>query len=854
MSARRSTEKVLPQTSSQQQYSRIGRNVNLAAKPAIIHFGGYEPLVEHKQMVRVVNTSSKSTRLTILPPKTPFFRLNCTKRGLVAPGMAEEIEVVFTPKDWRYYYDCIRVQCEHENMLIPLHGYPVMNDAIFPKNIDLGSCNVGQSITQGVKLECKVPIEFEYSISVLNQNPEFSISPASGIVPANGCQEVEITYSPQRMTTSELLLHVTISQFGFKPLLCRVMASAEPGKPMRSKAELEGLAKTLVAKQRPKSASTSRSKRRSRKKKKKSAKAKAKATQRINDVRVPESLDSHSAVNFVLTQQPGKLKLDELREAIAVNQLEANKQQAELEANLSPTAQGRRVQENQGDYSSVPDIDPSFAGNNRQMKEMIHVRSTNDYTKYEQSLVINPTKQRIGQKAMDNEMRDKLEGQRNETHAKIAWGVRETERNRSNEGFLSTARPVVRENEHIADNLVLSEVTFDPYNNDDWTKRRRTLDQFVRSISKLVVRQRCDRRIAAVRAVLAQNSATQADKAPLTDFGLSDERVGQANWLAVQSDTPPDRQMVAIEALEFPSFVLTRPLSLQVPYEYQLLQYQEHKTEMVPSVVRREKRPFYRVGALEEQATRGPMGDEEDFTGATREAEPEEKKQEMKKSTKTNTFATIEVVADLERTHTKTPSIPDALLRPPPTRALETLRSDPRLCVFSKLHAAAETTPHYHFLPTELKTTSKPFWLAEEAGSECMYALRDQPSTADVIAERTEPLIDFAYAKGNDFPDLDLLGPTPAMLSALPEDDFKNLEDDPMDEAEGLGFSSVIPTLAAARALFSQDEASDTVATPTDSGKKTPKGKKTIVSEREKRRCAHRPLGRVCTVANIALR
>lgn len=839
-SARRSTDKVLPKASEQQQYSRIGRNADLEAKPAIVHFGGYEPLKEHRQMVRVVNASAKSTRLTILPPKTGFFRLNCTKRGLVAPGMAEEIEVVFTPKEWRYYYDCIRVQCEHENMLIPLHGYPVMNDAIFPKSIDLGTCNVGQTITQGVKLECKVPIEFEYSISTIGgQNPEFSVSPASGIVPANGGVEVEITYSPQRMTTAELQLHVTISQFGFKPILCRVVASAEPGAPMASKAEIEGMAKTIVKQQRPKSASSSsRKKKRRSKKKRKSAKAKkakAKAAQRIDGIRVPEHLDSHAAVNFMMTQQAGKLKLDELKEAIAVNQLESDKQQAELEANMSPTAAGRRQVAHEGDHSFKPDSEPAFAGNNRQMKEMIFVRSTNDYSKHEQSLVINPTKQRTGQKAMDDEARGKLEAQRNGIHAKIAWGVRETERNRSNEGLRTTTRPVVRENEHIADDLVLSDVTFDYFNNDDWRKRQRTLDQFIRSISKLVVRQRCDKRIAAVRAVLMQNNAAKEDKEPLTDCGLSDERVGRANWLAVQSDTPPDRQPVALEALEFPSFVLTRPLSLQMPYEYQLLQYQEHQTEMVPAVVRREKHPFYRVGALEEQATRGPMGDEADFTGANdtkSNTDPEEKTQEKtkkktitKSTTKSTTIATIELVPPLEQTHTKTPSIPDELLRPPPTRALQALRSEPRLAVYSKLHAAAETTPHYHFLPTELKTTSVPFWLAEKAGSECMHALRDLPTTADVVAERTEPVIDFACAKGDDFPDLNLLGPSPAMLSGLPVDDLKNLEDDPMDEAEGLGFSGVVPTLAAARALFSQDESSG-AASPPDSGKRSPRSAK----------------------------
>ena len=34
------------------------------------------------------------------------------KKGLLAPGMTEEVAVEFCPTQYRYYYDCVRVHCE----------------------------------------------------------------------------------------------------------------------------------------------------------------------------------------------------------------------------------------------------------------------------------------------------------------------------------------------------------------------------------------------------------------------------------------------------------------------------------------------------------------------------------------------------------------------------------------------------------------------------------------------------------------------------------------------------------------------------------------------------------------------
>lgn len=43
----------------------------------------------------------------------------------MAPGSSEVISVDFHPREHRYHYDCIRLHTDSENLLIPLHAYPV---------------------------------------------------------------------------------------------------------------------------------------------------------------------------------------------------------------------------------------------------------------------------------------------------------------------------------------------------------------------------------------------------------------------------------------------------------------------------------------------------------------------------------------------------------------------------------------------------------------------------------------------------------------------------------------------------------------------------------------------------------
>ena len=116
--------KRLVNTFDRMEFSTVGLASTVRASPFVLHFGGYEVGKVHKQVLRVYNTADYSHRVHVVPPGTPFFKSHVDKKhGVIAPGMCLDVAVEFCPKEWRYYYDCIRVHSEEENLLVPIHAY-----------------------------------------------------------------------------------------------------------------------------------------------------------------------------------------------------------------------------------------------------------------------------------------------------------------------------------------------------------------------------------------------------------------------------------------------------------------------------------------------------------------------------------------------------------------------------------------------------------------------------------------------------------------------------------------------------------------------------------------------------------
>ncbi|WAQ94714.1 PCDP1-like protein [Mya arenaria] len=266
-------------------YTKIAQNAMVMAKPAVIHFGGFE--VDKKQTIAlsIVNVSTEVIRMHIIPPQTKYFYIKYTKNERLVPGLTLDCTIEFTPDEWRYYYDWGR-------------------EPVFP-------------------LRCEAPIDFEYQITYLQPHQAFSVHPISGIIPANGETEVSVTFSPIEFHTAYMRVQLVISQFNSTPIVCTFTGTSTPGllkddtlarHTFYSVGEGEvGFQDSLLD---PRSLTPVE---RARKKKLRISlppPTNVKQEVEYQGVKFPANLDTPYAVAQVLTQEPGKMRAKDLRDVV----------------------------------------------------------------------------------------------------------------------------------------------------------------------------------------------------------------------------------------------------------------------------------------------------------------------------------------------------------------------------------------------------------------------------------------------------------------------------------------------------------------------------------------------------------
>ena len=201
----------------------IGQSAFFTATPAVVHFGGLVVGKTHEETVSVVNTSATAQRLYVYQPSDPAFKTEYQKSGSLAPGMSQKIKIKFTPKEYKYYHDYMRIQTEGGlYILIPLHAYPVLNKLDFPRNIVFSEAPLCEPQVRLLTLRCSIPVDFTFDIEVLRPHPYFEVTPTTGIIPADGSITIKTVFTPLTLGSCELSMRLHIGQYGWVPMDCNI--------------------------------------------------------------------------------------------------------------------------------------------------------------------------------------------------------------------------------------------------------------------------------------------------------------------------------------------------------------------------------------------------------------------------------------------------------------------------------------------------------------------------------------------------------------------------------------------------------------------------------------------------------
>ncbi|KAJ8003525.1 hypothetical protein DPEC_G00149260 [Dallia pectoralis] len=212
-----------------QIFSKLKSNSAIQADPSAVHFSGFKLGESFETSLRLINKSSEVINIHIIPTQTKHFQTKYLKKHRLVPGLSYTVKVRFCPDDWRYFYDCIRVHCKgEENLLVPVHAYPIIDDLHLPTHISLPAVPVGQSVSHVIPLSCSCPIDFEFQVHIIQSDRAFLVHPLSGVIPANGKVDVMVTFRPFQYGTSQVTLQVVVSQFNSKPCICTLTGSSAP--------------------------------------------------------------------------------------------------------------------------------------------------------------------------------------------------------------------------------------------------------------------------------------------------------------------------------------------------------------------------------------------------------------------------------------------------------------------------------------------------------------------------------------------------------------------------------------------------------------------------------------------------
>lgn len=298
-------------------YTTIGENELLHVRPCIIHFDGFEAGRRYLRKLRIINASGECQRMHIMPPSTDVFKIKYKKTESFVPGMYLEVLIEFAPTENRYHCDCIRIHTKGTcNLIVPIHAYLVMNiSSSFPSKLNFQPTHVGQTVVKKIVFKNDAAADFDFQIGFVQKQSVFSVEPTSGLIPAHKHVDIFVFYTPMEYCTTCAKIQVMVSQFNCQPFYCSLTGSSQPG--LASRIKLQQIKETFTGKTRVQSPLE-----RSRTKKQTYSAGlnghQEEDTKEImkDGIRFPRNLNNPSAVAYVLTQQPGKMKAKDLKDAV----------------------------------------------------------------------------------------------------------------------------------------------------------------------------------------------------------------------------------------------------------------------------------------------------------------------------------------------------------------------------------------------------------------------------------------------------------------------------------------------------------------------------------------------------------
>eukprot|EP00471_Norrisiella_sphaerica_P012626 CAMPEP_0184495100 /NCGR_PEP_ID=MMETSP0113_2-20130426/30372_1 /TAXON_ID=91329 /ORGANISM="Norrisiella sphaerica, Strain BC52" /LENGTH=959 /DNA_ID=CAMNT_0026881139 /DNA_START=100 /DNA_END=2976 /DNA_ORIENTATION=+ len=866
-----------------EHFVKVGGNKFFEIRPSVLHFQGIQVGKEHKQTVRVTNVSGRSQRLHIIVPdrESGFTLTYPQKLGTMAPGVTQIIHIHIVPKEYKYYSGEVKIHAM-SNLRIPLHAYPTICPVKFPKLIDMGNTLLGDEVEREFFLESKIPVRFEYKITTLQYNPNFSVEPLEGGIGPNSVTKFRIIFKPIRQVTTRMDVKLEVSQFGFEPIVASVVGSctdlARPGDARMPCNSMDDVQLTRlqragsVDKYSPKSRETlarisfiegtkpdvqrlqsgaeihkSLARLHSNfynpevpnmpKKKKKQP-----LEENLQGIRIPDRFNQN-AVNSILKFQPGKLTIEEMKEAIRKQQELHKKREAKVQREMDQT--NKSVQQGHPtDYSDRADTEVSFVGDSDQMREMIFLRKLKDFEEHEKRLAINPTKERIGQKTITSDEYQQILSKWNEQNKREAQQKREVERSRSTHLHHRT------EHQRVVYPIKRDSATIELKNvgQDDWEARKEALKTFREVMTTLIVRRRVENRIQQIRdAILTREGENTLGEVKVGfKFQLSKDTLTTTTFPVVDKNEN-DRSERKVDAI--PDVFQILNLVPEQSSSFEMLDYKRMALPQLPLYTATHQTRMNRSGAIREFPVSVPSGMSEHKSGSIQEAKVHasilgsrrefgrameenallvhSKPAKMFKGSTPKEVEHNEEIEEVKETGADLPQVaPKHLMSEtaweyPGTKEWPylLLRSHPSICLQSPMIPQTEVQcGEYALRPTPVgNSMAHKYYLFEENGTEALYSLRQLPSLSKrwLGPQSLQLLFEFADIVPLKHPHVDLDEEIPIQIEL---DDEDKLSDSESDDEE-TRYKPVVPTLGICRSMFlSENEDKDNSQSSSEAG------------------------------------